>query len=153
MKPAVTRITPEPRTTRIAHPGSESGVAVLRPRRRGSRPGIKGAIIVHVIVSAAYGEDVVVDEGVVEVRVVPRRGDGFPPVAAGDLVVFALRVLRERDVDERHVHMDVAVFGVLLFEAFGCAGEPVDLGLFDPVVALIFLLVGGEGVRVEEVDC
>lgn len=110
------------------------------------------------VLSNTENADPLFDQRVAQPGVPPWRHDGLFPItkiAGRRLAILALRqrlhdvdVLRERNMNERHVQMDVGVFLMLIFQRMRCGLEPIDLVVFDPVVALLALVAVG----IEEVD-
>ena len=107
------------------------------------------------IVSAADGQDALVDERVAEAAVEARRSGVFRLFASlrhGEFVNVA--VFGEGNMDEGHVHVMVGVSYVFwrAFQFLRGGPEPVDLILFDPVVAPKLAFVGRVAVGVEHVE-
>lgn len=112
------------------------------------------AVVVYMIVATRDGKDAFVDEGLLEARIEARRGRCFGVFPAGFDNVGRVAVFREGDVYERHihVHMAIPVVARAALEILARGAEPVDLALFQPVVASEMAFVGAVGVGVEEVE-
>lgn len=137
-------------------PAEAATAGIAHPQRRGARVFVfrEAAVVVDVVVAAADSEDAFFDEGGCEAGVEAGGGGrfGVGTCAVGDEVEGA--VFGEGDMDEGHVHVGVRVARVrwAVFELLGDGVEPVDLGLFEPVVAAELALVGAVAVRVEQVE-
>lgn len=147
----------EPDATMIAIiatiPAESSAPAVAHPQRRGLAvlPRRRQTIVVDMVVTTRHHHDALLHQRVFEVRVVRRRRRRFRPVAHPRQRV-GIAVFGERDVDERQVHVDVRVLAVFALQRLRRRLEPLDLAGLEPVVAVVFLLLGRVAVRVEQVQ-
>ena len=143
-------IAAEAAATRVAHPQLGLRFVILF---LGFRVGER-AVVIYVIVAAAYGHHALVHERLLEAAVEAGCGGRFEGFPAGFDDVGCVAVFGERDMDECHIHAHMA--GVVVqggfLELFACRAEPVDLGFLQPVVAAEVALVGAVAVGVEEVE-
>ena len=107
------------------------------------------------IVAAADGQDALINERVAESAVEAWRGRIFGLLAClwhGELVDVA--VFGKGNVDEGHVHVMMGVPYVFwrALQFLRSGSEPIDLILFDPVVAPELTLVGRVAVGIEHVE-
>ena len=148
----IASVSAEPAAACIAHPHFPltASLAILIQCLFAKR-----AVVVGVVVSTADGQDALVDERVAESAVEPWSGGVFGLFAClryGELVDVA--VFRKGNVDKGHVHVMVCVSCVFwrMFQALSGGPEPVNLILFDPVIAPKLSFVGRVAVGVEHVE-
>lgn len=111
---------------------------------------LEATVVVRMVVAGAHDFDSLCDQGIPEARIEVWRRDALAPLA--NYLVTLVSVLGKGNVDECHVHVDLRVFAMAGFQALCCRAEPVDLIVFQPVVAVEVAFVWRVGVCVEEVE-
>lgn len=102
------------------------------------------------LLSATDKEDALFLEGILEAGIESRRCWSLVPLA---LEVFpAAPVLRQGDVDECQVHVNVRVFLVLPPKALSGVLEPASLTRLDPVVTSELAFIGRIRVSIKEIE-